>query len=565
MDKTLLRPLFQKRFMELHKPVKAFAGLFAQKPNSNENMQVANLMPDASAPVVDVKKTGLPSPGIFEALKQGFDKSNEATRIKKNVEAIDEGRKKTDGIMSLSPKEDEKLSPDVQKELLKLSQQGQILEESQKIVGKPASEPLFSDGEKKGIFAAQLAMALAQPGDPFANLAGGLGMGAMSLADLKATEAELDAQKVKFSKTKEAIDSTTGKPVFVTEAQIQTVMNPDGSPRYAPKGETANLTIGAYKVRQKDGTYKNLNVPKHLVAKAFLAGDVEKYLPIDKESGDEIKVVKLLKEYGGLKKNEFFHVTESDLRKDLERAPEDRIFGPAKLTGNQIAENLLLSEGVREKFKKQSKLGDEMNRAEPVIDLIYEIERDLTKVKAGSIGAIARGAGKLESLGEFVGISRDNDEYGYENYSNVKQAIENPEQFAIDQKLSKDEADKFMDIASVFETETQKLSAELQTKIIELAYAIAKSREEGGRFSVSDIELAMQSINAGIDSEQFKSSLRALGRRVLRQPLLNYRRFYENEPNKLKGEQYQKLKKALEEFSGVKGTGKPPTLEEEFD
>ena len=75
----------------------------------------------------------------------------------------------------------------------------------------------------------------------------------------------------------------------------------------------------------------------------------------------------------------------------------------------------------------------------------------------------------------------------------------------------------------------------------------------------------MESINAGIDSEQFKSSLRALGRRVLRQPLLNYRRFYENEPNKLKGEQYQKLKKALEEFSGVKGTGKPPTLEEEFD
>ena len=122
-----------------------------------------------------------------------------------------------------------------------------------------------------------------------------------------------------------------------------------------------------------------------------------------------------------------------------------------------------------------------------------------------------------------------------------------------------------MDIASVFETETQKLSAELQTKIIELAYAIAKSREEGGRFSVSDIELAMESINAGIDSEQFKSSLRALVRIVLRQPLLNYRRFYENEPNKLKGEQYQKLKKALEEFSGVKGTGKPPTLEEEFD
>ena len=547
--------------MELHKPVKAFAGLFAQKQDSNQNMQVANLMPDASAPVGDVQRRELPALGITEALKQGFDKSNEATKIKKN----EGGNKVADGIMSLSPKEDEGLSPDVQKELLKLSQQGKVLEESEKIVAKPASEPLFSDGEKKGIFAAQLAMALARPGDPFANLAGGLGMGAMSLADLKATEAELDAQKVKFSKTKEAIDSTTGKPVFVTEAQIQSTMNPDGSPRYAPKGETANLTIGAYKVRQADGSYKNLNVPKHLVAKAFLAGDREKYLPIDKESGDEIKVVKLLREYGGLKKNEFFHVTESDLRKDLERAPEDRLFGPAKLTGNQIAENLLLSEEVRKKMKDQSKLGDEMNRAEPVIDLIYEIKRDLTKVKAGSVGALARSAGKLESLGEFVGISRDNDEYGYENYSNVKQAIENPEQFAKDQKLSKDDTERFMDIADIFNTETQKLSAELQTKVIELAYAIAKSREEGGRFSVSDIELAMRSINAAIDSEQFKSSLNALGRRVLRQPLLNYKRFYENDSNKLKGEQYQKMMKALDDFSGVKRTGKPPSLDDEFN
>ena len=61
--------------MELHKPVKAFAGLFAQKPNSNENMQVANLMPDASAPVVDVKKTGLPSPGILKLLNKVLTKA----------------------------------------------------------------------------------------------------------------------------------------------------------------------------------------------------------------------------------------------------------------------------------------------------------------------------------------------------------------------------------------------------------------------------------------------------------------------------------------------------------
>ena len=495
--------------MELHKPVKAFAGLFAQKPNSNENMQVANLMPDASAPVIDVKKTDLPSPGIFEALKQGFDKSNEATRIKKNVEAIDEGRKKTDGIMSLSPKEDEGLSTDVQKELLKLSQQGQILEESQKIVGKPASEPLFSDGEKKGIFAAQLAMALAQPGDPFANLAGGLGMGAMSLADLKATEAELDAQKVKFSKTKEAIDSTTGKPVFVTEAQIQTVMNPDGSPRYRPEGEDSkSMTVGTFKVRQDDGTYKLQSVPRFLVAKAFLAGDRDKYLPADKESGETEKTVMLRK--GGLKAGSFFLVKESELQKDLDRAPEDRIFGAAKLTQDQIAKGLLLSEQVKLKMKKQADIGNEMNRAEPVVDLINDINTQLKFAKAGSIGSIARGLGKIRSLSNFISGEEEVDANFNDNYSAVKTAIENPEAYADANNLKEGskERNKFLNVASLFKKETQAMSAELRTNIIELAYAVAKSREEGGRFSVSDIQLALDSINAGIDTNQFQASLK---------------------------------------------------------
>ena len=554
--------------MELHKPVKAFAGLFAQKPNSNENMQVANLMPDASAPVIDVKKTDLPSPGIFEALKQGFDKSNEATRIKKNVEAIDEGRKKTDGIMSLSPKEDEGLSPDVQKELLKLSQQGQILEESQKIVGKPASEPLFSDGEKKGIFAAQLAMALAQPGDPFANLAGGLGMGAMSLADLKATEAELDAQKVKFSKTKEAIDSTTGKPVFVTEAQIQTVMNPDGSPRYRPEGEDSkSMTVGTFKVRQDDGTYKLQSVPRFLVAKAFLAGDRDKYLPADKESGETEKTVMLRKEYGGLKAGSFFLVKESELQKDLDRAPEDRIFGAAKLTQDQIAKGLLLSEQVKLKMKKQADIGNEMNRAEPVVDLINDINTQLKFAKAGSIGSIARGLGKIRSLSNFISGEEEVDANFNDNYSAVKTAIENPEAYADANNLKEGskERNKFLNVASLFKKETQAMSAELRTNIIELAYAVAKSREEGGRFSVSDIQLALDSINAGIDTNQFQASLKALGRRVLRQPILNYRRFYQNDKEALQGEQYLKFKEALDEFTGRKSKDVDFDEEKYFD
>ena len=109
------------------------------------------------------------------------------------------------------------------------------------------------------------------------------------------------------------------------------------------------------------------------------------------------------------------------------------------------------------------------------------------------------------------------------------------------------------------------MSAELRTNIIELAYAVAKSREEGGRFSVSDIQLALDSINAGIDTNQFQASLKALGRRVLRQPILNYRRFYQNDKEALQGEQYLKFKEALDEFTGRKSKDVDFDEEKYFD
>lgn len=46
------------------------------------------------------------------------------------------------------------------------------------------------------------------------------------------------------------------------------------------------------------------------------------------------------------------------------------------------------------------------------------------------------------------------------------------------------------------------LDASAQTLVIELAYALAKAREEGGRFSVSDIELAMRSVGNGASRAQ---------------------------------------------------------------
>ena len=65
MDKTLLRPLFQKRFMELHKPVKAFAGLFANKDNNTQE------------PAPQNTQNNLDQQKIQSAIQEGRDKANE--------------------------------------------------------------------------------------------------------------------------------------------------------------------------------------------------------------------------------------------------------------------------------------------------------------------------------------------------------------------------------------------------------------------------------------------------------------------------------------------------------
>ena len=71
MDKTLLRPLFKKRYMELHPPVHFDNGGIAN------NIQMAqattqNLPQLNPVPVVPVEKQDLVSPEIINPLVQGL-------------------------------------------------------------------------------------------------------------------------------------------------------------------------------------------------------------------------------------------------------------------------------------------------------------------------------------------------------------------------------------------------------------------------------------------------------------------------------------------------------------
>ena len=61
-----------------------------------------------------------------------------------------------------------------------------------------------------------------------------------------------------------------------------------------------------------------------------------------------------------------------------------------------------------------------------------------------------------------------------------------------------------------------------KSDIINLAYAIAKAREPGGRFSVTDIDLALQSIGESSNKRNFISGLKRVGLAMTTEAVDNY-------------------------------------------
>jgi multidrug efflux pump subunit AcrB len=108
------------------------------------------------------------------------------------------------------------------------------------------------------------------------------------------------------------------------------------------------------------------------------------------------------------------------------------------------------------------------------------------------------------------------------NFADIKKAILDPDEYINSvvnignekRIMTEAEKERFRGATRLFRQEFANVNAALQTNIIQLAYAIAKANEEGGRFSVSDIEFAMQSIGNGSNLEQFNSKLNTVAARV---------------------------------------------------
>jgi len=476
MDKTLLRPLFQKRYMEMNKPPGFRSGAaieFQQLAMANQSKQPSN---DQGIMTI-TKPSGMQESVTFEEDPQ--------REISEQVVDV------------LDPKTNTTL---------------QAIEEGRQ---KAKKEMLFSEGEKRGIFAAQLAMALARPGDPLANLGAGLGGGAMALANLKGQEAELISKQKKFETSKAAIDTTTGEEAFVTEAQIQTTRKADGSPRFKP----------IPKSDQKKG--KSITVYDTALKKPVTMLDTNLLAYLNENPNDQRYVqglntpvsVKLLTDVLGVgKKDDETTATQAET-----------LINPSFYQKKQ-GEFL----DAMTKFTKKPQLADEiknynaaylqLQKGAHLDEMIQMIESDIKDrgAIAGGLGAVSQYISSGKAYANFLGLKIDrekkiNESNYYKNMNDLELVMRNPDAYLNKYNISKNsrQGQSLRTLASSFKSEFAKADAALDSSLINLAYAVAKAREEGGRFSVSDIELALRSIGGSSSTDVLLSRLARTGYNIL--------------------------------------------------
>ena len=228
MDKTLLRPLFKKRYLELNPPqgFKVGAAIdFKQLAMGNQNKKDeqdnTGIMNVIREPV-----SGMDQDVNFQAKEQPRIKSFTDERPKKVVST------KTDAI--------------------------------QKGREKAEQDSLFTDSERLGIFAALLSQGIGKPGPISENIGPALGSAALGLADLRATEATFEKKKEKLPETVLRYDSVLGISYDVPKQRVLTEMiDVDGvqQPRFTEKPASASDDkVRMDVVEVKDGAYKITNI-----------------------------------------------------------------------------------------------------------------------------------------------------------------------------------------------------------------------------------------------------------------------------------------------------------------
>ena len=396
----------------------------------------------------------------------------------------------------------------------------------------------FSKVEKRNLLLTPITSALLQarkmPGEgELGALARAFGKGIQGLPQTQLAireieQREREAQTAKFASSKEVLDQDTGNIIFKPEEEIQTVLSETkpGQPRFVPTADD--------KTRQPKPVWDTLEkteifVDPNQILNVTKPDGSPRYVPV----GDRTSLVEAYPIIDGVKSDTAAFVPKSKVLENPDK------FGP--IEGD--IEQMIKVGDVQRKKKQKSDADASMISARNVTQIIRRLEKDMVEKGAftGSAGdtvlAITGISGFIDS---FVNRQREADPRRYaEERRQTEEAIRkltDPENPSYNARITR--------YLNAPETQAAK------TSIIDLAYSIAKAREPGGRFSVPDIELALESVGESSNKATFLAGLKRIGEQITDNALFEYQTVYDLTRDQIPNK-YKEVVDAYSYFSGV--------------
>ena len=336
----------------------------------------------------------------------------------------------------------------------------------------------------------------------------------------------------KFASSKKVLDQDTGKVIFADEENIQTTYSSKqpNELRYVPvpDAEKAGKPTKVFDTETQSVAY----APQGDILTAKNSEGELRYLPVGKEES----FVKAYPIVDGVQDSKAQFVTKAQILENPE--------GFVPVEGN-LEQMMKIGDMQREK-KQKSDSENAMLAARDVGEIITRIEKDIVKQgaftgnAADTVLAISGMTGFIDSF-----VSRNKQKEGKlfnQQYQDTEDAIG---------QLTNEDSPNFNAKITAYLNAPETQAA--KTSIINLAYAIAKAREPGGRFSVPDIELALESIGESSNKQTFLAGLRRIGLQIAERAIEDYETVFDVTRDEIpKG--YNKVVDQYNYFQGVQFT-----------
>tara|TARA_A100000172_G_C3043304_1_gene111373 strand:+ start:45 stop:1481 length:1437 start_codon:yes stop_codon:yes gene_type:complete len=319
---------------------------------------------------------------------------------------------------------------------------------------------------------------------------------------------EEESKGTTLASTKKVLDNDTGNIVFATEAQIQTELstkNPSEM-KYVPVPEADKVKpVKVYDALNKKAVFVNQS---DILTTTYETADGKKetrYTPIGSEDT-------LVKAYVKQTDGKFSLNPKFVKKKDILENPDN--FEPVE--GN--LEMMFKVDDRKRKNKNKSEAEIQMSSALAASKIIRRLEKDIQGgAKTGTAADVVLGLTGISGfVDSFINQKKN------QNPSVFSSEINEVRQYV--NRLENDPTINSRLTAFLKSPETQAA----KSSIVNLAYVIAKAREPGGRFSVTDIELALRSLGESANTENFLAGLKRTGEETLEFAIDNYRQHFDD-------------------------------------